>query len=526
MKNFFATLTLGLCTVFAAQSQEAKGVCGTTAEDQALYTDRLQANIASAENAATDRSGIQYVPIHFHLVGDANGAGKHKERFVLDQLCDLNEAYAPMDIRFYLSPHPNYGLFDYSINNNNVYSNQSNSFLMQSRRHANALNVFVVNEVGSSAGGGTILALYNTQSDWVVSRKDQINGNGNGTLPHEIGHFFSLRHTFYGWEVDGENVDQPPCFESGDPGWPIAPTIAPYHPNNQNIPTELQNGSNCSTAADLLCDTPPDYNFGFCADNCSNYTLGAKDPTGTVINPMENNFMSYFSSCTYAFTAQQQSVILADRETSQRNYLDNAFTPAATEINTPATDNFLVSPANGEVPAFFDEVLFEWQPVSGATYYLFEIDVLSTFGTGNYQSFILNGTSKMLDNLQKDRQYYWRVRPFNEYVTCAAHRQRTFVTSETSATREIQALSAWQVAPNPVSSDAPVRLFVSASENFEATVNILDATGRLVRTLNTVAFSAGETTLDLPTQQLTNGLYFVVVENAEGRASRKVSILR
>ena len=79
----------------------------------------------AAGQAVHERSVIQYVPIHFHLVGDATGAGKHKERLVLDQLCHLNEFYAPLGMRFYLKPHPTYGLFDYSINNNNVYSNQS-----------------------------------------------------------------------------------------------------------------------------------------------------------------------------------------------------------------------------------------------------------------------------------------------------------------------------------------------------------------------------------------------------------------
>ena len=120
MKKLSTILSLYLFVSFSVWGQETRAVCGTTFEDQALYTARLQSNIAKATSGdfVQERGAIQYVPIYFHLVGDANGDGKHKERDVLNQLCDLNDAYAPMDIRFYLKPHATYGLFDYSINNN------------------------------------------------------------------------------------------------------------------------------------------------------------------------------------------------------------------------------------------------------------------------------------------------------------------------------------------------------------------------------------------------------------------------
>jgi hypothetical protein len=527
MKKFSAILTLCLYAVCSVLAQETKVVCGTTIEDQAMYTARLEANIAKANSGAVkERDAIQYVPIHFHLVADANGEGRHKERFVLDQLCDLNEAYAPMDIRFYLKAHQNYGLFNKSINNNNVYSNQSNNFLMQNRKNLYALNVFVVDNAGSGNGGTvTAAAYYSGSNDWIVAIKSYINANSgtNGTLPHEVGHFFSLRHTFYGYEnnpFDGVN----------DPTWPIAPVTGPAASIGFNAPTERVNGTNCSTAADLICDTPPDYNFGQddpTAD-CVYNNYGAKDPLGTAVtDPMENNYMSYYDNCNnYTFTQMQQDVILADRETPDRNYLDNTFSPAATEINTPAADQFLVAPASGSTTPYYNEVLLEWNPVDGATYYLLELDVLVTYGTSNYQSFVLTGTSQLVTGLQQDRQYYWRVRPFNEYVTCATARQRNFRTSTTSAVNDIEALSAWQIAPNPSSGDAPVRMLLNATDNIEAAVSIFDATGKQVRNMNNQVFSAGENTLELPTVGLSNGLYFVTIENAEGRSVRKMTILK
>lgn len=523
MKKIPAILAFCLVATIAARAQETRHVCGTTFEDQALYTARLEANLAKVEKGdyASERDAIQYVPIHFHLVGDASGNGRHKERLILDQLCALNDAYAPMQIRFYLRPHPTYGLFDKSISSTNVYSNQTNTFLMNNRRHQNAVNVYVVDNAGSG-NGGTVqaAAYYSGANDWIVAIKTYVNGsNGsNGTLPHEVGHFFSLRHTFYGYENNPfDNVD--------DPTWPIAPVIGPAAPIGFNAPTERVDGTNCSTAADLICDTPPDYNFGQSdpqGDCVYNY-IGAKDPLGVpVLDPMENNFMSYFNGCNYEFTATQQAAILADRENADRNYLDNTFVPASTVINTPA--DLLIAPATGDTTDYYDDVLLEWKAVDGATYYLVELDILNSYSTSNYQSFILTTTSKMLTNLQKNRQYYWRVRPFNEYVTCAQARQGSFRTSATSGTYVIEALSAWQIAPNPVTGSA--RVFVNAADNFEATVNVLDATGRMVRTLNNTVFPMGETVLDLPVEGLASGLYFVAIENAEGRDVRKMTIMR
>jgi hypothetical protein len=356
----------------------------------------------------------------------------------------------------------------------------------------------------------------------VVAIKEYVNGNSgsNGTLPHEVGHFFSLRHTFYGYENN-------PFDGVSDPTWPIAPVIGPAAPIGFNAPTERVDGTNCATAADLICDTPPDYNFGQNdpEGNCVYNNLGAKDPLGVAVtSTMEENFMSYFNACNYVFTQQQQNAILADLQTPDRNYLDNTFAPEATEINTPL--DLLVSPQMDEVTAYYDEVLLQWNAVTGATYYLLEIDILNSYGTSNYQAFILTDSSKMLTNLDDDRKYFWRVRPFNEYVTCAQARQGTFRTSFTSGVKEIEALSAWQIAPNPASSEAPVRLFVSADNNFEASINIFDATGSQVRSLGSQTFAAGETTLELPAEGLPNGLYFVSIENAEGRSVRKMSILR
>jgi hypothetical protein len=517
MKKGFFSLLLTAAAAFSAVNAQSTlpYICGN-AEDQELQIPRLEANKLAAATMVTDRN-VQYAPIHFHLVGASDGSGKIKESRVFDQLCALNAAYLPVGIQFYLSPHPTYGLFDYSINNDNVFNNQNNTLLMNLRRHNNAINVFVVEEpVSNNNNPGIVLAYYNIPNDWIVSRKSHVNGSvSNSTIPHEVGHFFSLNHTFYGYECNP--------FDQADPTWPNAPVMSPCF---SGVATERQNGTNCSTAADRICDTPPDYNFGLIWPNCSNYTGGARDPLGTLVDPQENNFMGYFNGCSaYQFTPMQNSVMLADLNSNARNYLDNTFSPVATEINTPT--DLLVGPGNGSTVDFFNNVLLEWQAVDGATHYLLEIDIVPAYSTSNAQTFILeNKTSQLLTNLQPNRTYYWRVKPFNLHVGCASPRSRSFKTPATGvSTNEIESLSAWQLSPNPALGEL-VNLTVEAGDAFEASVRITDASGRTVSLQNGVSFPQGTSSHVLDTARLPNGMYFVSLENNQGRTVRKLSIVR
>ena len=510
MKKIMLLLSAALLSAGTSQAQNQAGACGTQPDE--LLKNQLLANIATlkAGDIATPRNAIQYVPVFFHLVGDGQGNGKVQESKVLDQLCVLNADYAPMDIRFYLSPHPVTGaLFNYGINNNNVYSNQTAFVTMNNARHPNALNVYIVDDAGSN-GNSITLAYYHTQHDWVVARRDQINGTvGNAVLPHEVGHFFSLLHTFNGWESNP--------FDPSDLSWPVAQFISP----DGVTPTEKMNGTNWASAGDFIQDTPPDYNFGLGYSGC-NYTAGAKDPNGTLVDPMENNMMGYFLDCTtHEFTNDQQALILTDLGSSHRNYLHNSYVPPATTITTPS--NFLIAPANGATVQYYNNVTLEWNAVAGATYYLLEVDFLSA----NPQAYIVNTTSKVLTNLNPNKLYQWRVRPFNEYVTCANAQQRQFRTSTVAtSTQEIAGLTDWQVAPNPAQANAPVSLFVRAENTFTANIRVFDATGRQVYAQDRVDFPAGDKTVELPLSGLQAGLYFIALQNNVGQQVRKLSVVR
>ncbi len=499
---------------FAGAQHTHTGACGTSYEDQVIMDAKFEADRLISQPSVSDRGVIRYVPIHFHLVADGAGVGRIKEMKVLDQLCDLNESYGAYDVQFYLSPHPTHGLFDKSINHDGVYTDQSNTFLMQNRRHANAVNIFVVNvaESGNNQPGVT-LAYYSPPRDWVVSKKSEISGNGNGTIPHEVGHFFSLKHTFFGWESGS--------FTSTSPGWPVAPPVSPA-----GVPTELVDGSNCLTAGDGICDTPPDYNFGFGWSGCTPYTGGAQDPTGVLVDPMENNFMSYFIGCNpYQFTQGQIDVVKQNLDLSSRNYLDNTYSPVGENVESP--DDLILNPPNNETVPFYNSVKLEWLPVTGASHYLVEIDRTSGYGSPSAQLFIMTETSKELYNLAPNTTYYWRVRPFNYSSSCAVVKQRILKTNDiASDLNEINYVQDIKLAPNPVENGGSATLSLNAAKAFEANVTMVDALGRQVADLGTKRFESGENLTEIPTESLANGLYFVVLESDLGRNVMRLAVLR
>ncbi len=133
-------------------------------------------------------------------------------------------------------------------------------------------NIYVVNKIdGQNTTTGPFTAGYaffpnGSNTDGTVLLGFAAKA-GQKTLPHELGHAFSLYHTF-----------------QGDGGGATCPT----------------NG-NCVTDGDLVCDTDPHKRSPF---NC---TPGALNPcTGQPLGNVVNNFMDYSDCTARRFTAGQR----------------------------------------------------------------------------------------------------------------------------------------------------------------------------------------------------------------------------
>lgn len=507
-KNIILAFTFLL---FALTIQAQQHYCGTSVETQLELRQRLiqnRTNAAHQDNAG-QREVEYYIPVKVHIVGRSDGTNFTYEPSVLDMICNLNNEYEDQDIQFYLKMPFNY------IESDALYGDPQGTaggFQIQQHKVNSAINIFII---GSFSGNPNLLAYYQGPAivnDFIVIKKSAIFGSA---APHEVGHFFSLPHPFFGWENNAWNASTH--------GNPVGST-SPLGFLNEKV-----DQSNCTQAADAICDTPPDYLFAFSngQNGCNPWNGGAMDPNGEVVDPMEVNMMSYFAPCSeYQFTTGQKDAIIADLESFQRNYIRPDYTPSVEEITeTPV----LVSPINGETTEFYNKVTFNWEAVSGAQFYFLEVDFQPTFGA-NPQRYIIEGaTSKTIeDYFTSDRDYYWRVRPFGEYVTCGTPFSTTGAlhTSILSATYQIAAVNGWTVRPNPISTQQVLNVEIEAQQSFDAQINLYNTAGQLMKTIDNRNFGIGVNTVELSVAGLNPGLYFITISSEEGVLNKKVIITK
>ncbi len=506
--RFFSAIFL-ISVALNLPGQTHTGPCGNGGgEWRDIGTERLLRNKQLIEDNPLRFRSTVYIPVRFHLVANSSGQGRVPLGRVLEQLCKLNEDFADLDMQFYIKG------VNGNINNTAIYNAQYNAgFVMNQLKDNSAINIWMVDVAAPTApqpgDEGQILGYYNPSRDWVVMRRDQV-GSTTVTLSHEIGHFFSLMHTHNGWDAERWTN------EIGNP----SPVISPG-----GVPTELQNGTNCQNAGDFICDTPPDYNgFGF--SGC-NYNL-AQDPTGTFINPDEQLFMSYFLNCIrdeYYFSPTQQDLILADYNHFSRNYIRSSFVPNLTEITETPTPLY---PVNGETTPGYNIVNLQWEAVNGADFYLLEIDLVPTFALSPIRIVVSGANSHTLTTLQANRNYYWRVRPYNAYRTCAlSTAPANFKTgTEVVSTQDIADLGKWTVFPNPVLAQGTMQITLQAAQSFDAVFTLYNTAGQVAQRIGKQRINAGETHFEFNVESLAPGIYVLALDHEEGREVRRVVVAK
>ncbi len=512
-RPFLAALSIVL--FFATLSAQAPGRCGMSRDQLDKVTDRLLDNLKSAY--PTTERAPQYIPVRMILVADDDGTGRVKERKVCDLICSLNQRYEPVGFRFYIEN----GDFKY-LNDSNVNKHQVGAPLskMKQNRSTKAINYFITDvcDFGDNPNGDlVILGYYTPDNDWLVIKESEVNAQSS-TVAHETGHFFSLLHPFNGYDHNEWPAGSTACAAVTSPGGPK---------------TEKVDGSNANTAGDFISDTPASYNFVLDQSDCAGnaYNGGAKDPACTPLAGVTqaDNYMDYFSNCqTYQFTTKQIAAMVADRASSQRNYLNNTYTPPAESLAAPS--DMCISPVNGAVTANFDQNTFKWNAVAGATLYLFEIGITSNIGSTSVYQAMVKGTEHTAKyTLTANKKTYWRVTPMNEYVTCSgtgiSSTVQNFITGATSATVSIEGLASWGVSPNPVSSTGDVAIKTASDNPFTADVQVTSVSGQVVFTEKNHEFPGGASEYVLPTGGgLAAGSYLVSLVQPTARLTKKLVV--
>jgi len=499
LRSFLALAGLFISSILAAQ------FCSTPQEPLLERTD------ANKKAMMPVQRGVQkYIPVTFHLVANTAGNGRITEENVLLQIASINASYADQEAKLYID---RFNYFD----NDAVYDTPGSTAgrtQMRLRKDNNSINVFIVNNI-ESTGPGNTLAYFDPQEDWLVSRKDEINGV-TSTLAHEVGHFFSLPHPFFGWDCNPYTLDaytNPvnvdftiPCIGGGG-----------------SVLIELHNRTNCNTAGDRICDTPEDYNLGlFYQNDCSENT-SIRDKNGEVIKPMTNNFMSYYRECAvYAFSPTQKNLINTDFFTFQRSYIRTGNIPNTTAVVDPVA---YITPINGEESGSTTNIVLDWEDTPGANKYIVMYARNASFTVNPVKEIVTESQYLITAQLSENITYYWRVWPYNESMTGAGYSTtQNFVAGTGVGVNEIREITGYALSPNPVTGDIGARLTLSSTKAFAATLEITDASGHALVT-EKILIPSGYSQHPVQAGDLPAGLYFVIMHSEKGRLVERLLVL-
>ena len=314
----FSIFSLVLDGVSAQNLKEP--VCGTITTPESLaYFNRIKPQLKKYEqeylnlvaNRSRSAAGISSIPIKAHIIRTSAGTGGMSVSDLNDAIANLNSFYANTFMEFYICDGINYidddDFYDYETNDEGNLTSFNNV--------SGLINIYFTDYVESSASGGSLCGYaYGPGGSDVILMKNDCATNGS-TLPHEVGHFFSLIHT--------------------------------HGPSNSFLTNELVDGSNCNSEGDQICDTPADPQLSTTNVNSSCIYIGTDtDANNDIFVPDPTNVMSYSrKACRVNFSTQQYARIFATYRTVRNNFacpsLNVSFTTdSAQDCGSSLTVNF------------------------------------------------------------------------------------------------------------------------------------------------------------------------------------------
>lgn len=508
-KAFRRILFLGLNLFFVVSMRSQFSYLSQADHHLILDRNNYNRNVISSGLIDKRSDEIIFLPIQFTIVQQKNDESLIQYSELYDILCQINLDYFSSAIQFYFKNPPKF--VTNPIASTQPFS-QSGHIELGKFKDRNALNVFFTEKTLESSDISTILAYYSPSTDWIVVKMDEMKKEKNiHILSHEIGHYFSLLHTFNGWDFDP--------YKKSAHGQKVG-LMAP----DGKTRNEFQDGSNCTTSGDFICDTPPDYNFGYGwlknGDPCHPFDLTVFDPKGDLVRPMERNFMSYFVECSsYSFTEEQivlmHADIVSDKRSSIREIADFQSTL------TPIENVILTAPQNGEVTSN-TSIIFEWNAVENADMYLFQLEEMDN---GVVREYISKHNQFLLEELELNT-YRWRVKPIYKTNSCS-----TFSGFETFAIDNSSSISPHyneyniKLRSNIINRTTPsCVLIMNNLKGLVLDIELRDIWGNPVQIVRSQAyFPTGEIKVDMEfNENFSAGIYILTVSNHQFKKTFKL----
>lgn len=480
MKKLFTAVFLSIASLASAQNIQNSG-CGTItsqAEIEDVY-DFVQHNpLAYAKTAGV----IDSIPLSLHIVGTDAGAGYYSLNNLFPVICQLNERFAPVNFHFYIKWPIQY------INSSAYYQhNFGGGYNMMTQNNVpNSVNIYFVQDPAGNCG------YYTSGADAVAIGKN-CAGSGNTTVAHELGHYFTLPHTFYGWE-NGNTPSRPELVRRSGPG------------------------TNCNNSGDGFCDTYADYFSG--RWNCPG-PVGKTDDSGDLYRLDSSMYMSYSSDpCQSRFSAQQIARMQYNLRTTRRSF-PNAVNPKSMAMDTAR----IVYPAD---TLYANVKKGRWNKVPGADYYFVRISLQSSPKQYLQTTLTKDTFTDITANIVDGGLYLIDITPVNAHDVClnySAPRPFTFADRYANLSVGTAGASDAQlvVYPNPVSAGADLNVNFQAMPPGNYTLSLTTISGQTVRSQE-YKHTGGTKVFNFNTQTCAEGLYFLRWKSEVAQGATRIQV--
>ncbi len=262
-----------------------------------------------------------------------------------------------------------------------------------------------------------------------------------------------------------------------------------------SAPTVSNNGPVCSgdNAVFTINGTPGNIvsYTGIAGSPASPVTIG----TGGSVNVTVNNVTSS-QTITITEVSDGECTLQPTSLMSTVSVLLDANTPVSNSATSVTSNSFIAN----------------WSSAPSATTYYLDVSEQISFAsmlTGYNNKNVGNTTSHLVEGLNENTTYYYRVRAGNN---CGISNNSQTITVQTDFSTGIVNLIehfAVEVFPNPVSEVLNINIL--NADCIDAKLSITDINGRIVKEAILQNLKTGENLIELPVDDLRSGLYILTI---------------